>query len=43
MLEVMIALAEIENKSFDDIEKARALKKEKRGGFTKKIYLEGVK
>lgn len=37
MLEVMISLAELENKTFDDIEKVRILKKEKRGGFSKKI------
>jgi len=43
MLEVMISLAELENKTFDDIEKVRILKKEKRGGFSKKIYLEEVK
>lgn len=43
MLEVMISLAELENKTFADIEKARTLKKEKRGGFSKKIYLKGVK
>lgn len=42
MLEVMISLAEVENKSFEEIEKVRVLKKEKRGGFSKKIYLEGV-
>lgn len=43
MLEVMISLAELENKTFADIEKARTLKKEKRGGFAKKIYLKCVK
>ena len=37
MLEVMISLAELENKTFDDIDKVRILKKEKRGGFSKKI------
>ena len=42
MLEVMISLAEVENKSFEEIEKIRVLKKEKRGGFSKKIYLERV-
>lgn len=42
MLEVMISLAELENKSFKDIEKARILKKEKRGGFSKRTYLIGV-
>lgn len=43
MLEVMISLAELENKTMEDIEKIRMLKKEERGGFSKKIYLEGVK
>jgi predicted house-cleaning noncanonical NTP pyrophosphatase (MazG superfamily) len=43
LLEVMISLAELEKSTFDDIEKARILKKDKRGGFSKKIYLEGVK
>jgi predicted house-cleaning noncanonical NTP pyrophosphatase (MazG superfamily) len=43
LLEVMISLAEVENNTFDDIEKARILKKDKRGGFSKKIYLEDVK
>ena len=43
MLEVMIALAELEGKNFNDIQKVRLLKKEKRGGFSKRIYLEDVK
>jgi predicted house-cleaning noncanonical NTP pyrophosphatase (MazG superfamily) len=43
LLEVMISLAELENNTFDDIEKARILKRDKRGGFSKKIYLEEVK
>jgi len=43
MLEVMISLAELEGKNFDDIQKVRLLKKEKRGGFSKRIYLEDVK
>jgi predicted house-cleaning noncanonical NTP pyrophosphatase (MazG superfamily) len=43
LLEVMISLAKLENNTFDDIEKARILKKDKRGGFSKKIYLEDVK
>lgn len=42
MLEVMISLAELEHKTFDDIEKVRIVKKEKRGGFSKRIYLKGV-
>lgn len=43
MLEVMISLAKLENKSLDDIIKVAKEKNEKRGGFTQKIYLEGVK
>lgn len=43
MLEVIIALADLEGKTFGDIEKIRKLKKEKRGGFSKRIYLEDVK
>jgi predicted house-cleaning noncanonical NTP pyrophosphatase (MazG superfamily) len=43
LLEVMISLAELENNTFDDIEKIRILKKDERGGFSKKIYLEEVK
>ena len=43
LLEVIIALANIENKSFDDVNAIRILKKEKRGGFSKKIFLEDVK
>lgn len=43
MLEVMIALANNEGKDFEDIEKVRVLKKEKRGGFSKRIYLEDVR
>lgn len=43
LLEVMISLANLENKNLDDIEKVRIDKKNKRGGFTKKIYLKGVK
>ncbi|MBQ4263735.1 MAG: nucleoside triphosphate pyrophosphohydrolase [Bacilli bacterium] len=43
MLEVMIALANNEEKDFEDIEKVRVLKKEKRGGFSKRIYLEDVR
>ena len=43
MLEVMITLANNEGKDFEDIEKVRVLKKEKRGGFFKRIYLEDVR
>lgn len=43
MLEVMISLAKLENKSLDDIVDVAKKKKEKRGGFEQKIYLEAVK
>ena len=43
MLEVMISLAGLENKTLEDVEKVRVLKKEKRGGFSKRIYLQDVK
>lgn len=42
LLEVMIALSNIEDKSLNDVLNIRNIKKEKRGGFDKKIYLEGV-
>lgn len=42
MLEVMISLAKLENKSLEDILKIRQEKKNKRGGFEEKIYLEKV-
>jgi len=42
LLEVMIAMANIENKTIDDVDKVRIKKKEKRGGFSKKIYLKYV-
>lgn len=43
MLEVMIALAKIEGKSLEDIIRECDIKREKRGGFSKKLYLSGVK
>lgn len=43
MLEVMIALAKLENKDLDYIIKVATKKCEKRGGFEKRIYLEDVK
>ena len=43
MLEVMIALAKLENKSLEDIIKTCDKKREKRGAFVKKIFLSGVK
>lgn len=39
MLEVIEALANVENKTFNDIMKLKETKKEKRGGFSEKIYL----
>lgn len=39
MLEVIEALANVENKTFNDIMKLKEIKKEKRGGFSEKIYL----
>ena len=43
MLEVINALAHLENKTLDDVVLAANLKCKKRGAFTKKIFLEGVK
>lgn len=42
MLEVLIALAKLENKSLEDIIEIANIKKEKRGGFERKIFLEEV-
>ena len=43
LLEVMYSLLEIDNKTLKDVEKVRVEKKIKRGGFSKKLYLRGVK
>jgi len=43
LLEVMIFLAKLEGNSYEDIERTRILKNEKRGSFTKKYYLKDVK
>ena len=43
LLEVMHSLAELEDKTIEDVEKVRIGKKLKRGGFSDKIYLKGVK
>ena len=43
MLEVMTSLAKLEGKSLDDVIETAKVKKLKRGGFEKKVYLEGVK
>ncbi len=40
MLEVMISLAKLENKTLEDIVQVASLKKNKRGGFDEKIFLE---
>ena len=42
LLEVVYALAKNANISPDEIEKARAEKREKRGGFDSKIFLKKV-
>ena len=43
MLEVMTSLAKLEGKSLDYVIETAKVKKLKRGGFEKKVYLEGVK
>lgn len=42
MVEVIMALASVEGKSFDDILEVAKVKRKKRGGFEKKIFLEKV-
>ena len=42
MLEVMEALAGVENKTLEDVLSVKAKKQEKRGAFKDRIYLEGV-
>lgn len=42
MLEVIRALASVENKNLDDIIEVSKIKREKRGGFEKRIFLERV-
>ncbi len=42
MLEVMYAIAEARGYSVEELERVRAEKAEKRGGFKEKIYLESV-
>lgn len=39
LLEVMLKKAEINNITFDEIEKLRKSKRDKRGGFDKKVFL----
>ena len=43
LLEVMISLSKIEDKSFDDVVDVCKKKRLKRGGFDKKVYLSNVK
>ena len=42
MLEVMIALANTQNASLEDVIKIADKKRDKRGGFQEKIFLESV-
>jgi predicted house-cleaning noncanonical NTP pyrophosphatase (MazG superfamily) len=42
ILEVILTICEYKNVSFSDIEKLRQKKKEKKGGFSKKIILEDI-
>lgn len=42
MLEIIMALAELENRSLEDVVEVATQKRLKRGGFAKKIYLEKV-
>ena len=42
MLEVMYAIAEARGYSVEELQRVRAEKAEKRGGFKEKIYLESV-
>lgn len=43
LLEVMISLSELENKTLNDINFAREQKKNERGGFSKRLFLQDVK
>ena len=42
LLEVIYAIAKHKNINMEEVEKERLKKREKRGGFEDKIYLEGV-
>ena len=42
LLEVLYAIAKHRNIDMEEVEKIRLSKREKRGGFDGKIYLEGV-
>ena len=42
LLEVIYSITKVKNISLDEVEKIRQEKRDKRGGFNKKIYLEGI-
>ena len=42
LLEIIKSLAELENSSLDEVLKIAKEKREKRGGFSKKLYLEKI-
>ena len=42
MIEIIISLAKLENKSLDEVIAVAFKKRLKRGGFDRKIYLEKV-
>lgn len=42
MLEIIIALAKLEDKTLDNVVEVAKTKRLKRGGFNKRIYLERV-
>ena len=42
LLEVVYAIAKHKNINMEEVEKERLKKRDKRGGFDEKIYLEGV-
>ena len=42
LLEIVYAIAKHKNINMDEVEKVRLKKREKRGGFEDKIYLEAV-
>lgn len=42
MVEVIMALAEVEGKSLDDVLEVAEVKRAKRGGFKKRVFLEKV-
>lgn len=43
VLEVVYSIAKFQNIDFEEVEKSRLEKKEKRGGFEERIVLKGVK